>query len=535
MLVRDFSVCPRCSAPTKKATAFNNGESEFWYECTKCNTYINTYIPQEHQASVHDDTHRFLLNAGGYGSGKTTTSRQEFYKHLLLTPGGNTLIGANIAPQYEQTIKRDIENDVPQAFIKDSSSQKQYIDFINDHRVMFRPFDDPNKLRSYNLSMWIMVEASEIVAETFTQLKTRLRHMAATKPKLDKNGNPVTKVTKTGVHIPVVEADWRKGIIETNPDSGWVRSDVLLKSDKIYKHGNIPDEYRVIEQERDKAISTHITVSDVNEFLPPTFVEDVCKNKPLWWINRYIHGSFMYSDGLVYPTAMTSVCKTFDIPPNWKRIAAFDYGLSDDAVFLFGAVDQKENILYIYKELRVTNKSVKQLAELFHQGAKDIPTGGWITQPIIDPKSAPKRDYDKKSLSDHFLDYGISFKAGHISVDARVFRLNTYFESKCIKIMDCCTALIGELRDYKFKAQTRSGEAWSDKPQDKNNHGINALEWITMELPADPANLVYGVYDRNGLDVTNERAVREQSYVDFIFSDDDKEQTLEGPYDLTLF
>ena len=132
MLVRDFTICPRCGAPTKKATAFNNGESEFWYECTKCNTYINTYIPQEHQASVHTDTHRFILNAGGYGSGKTTTSRQEFYKHLFLTEGGNTLIGANIAPQYEQTIKRDIENDIPAAFVKDSSSQKQYIDFINE-------------------------------------------------------------------------------------------------------------------------------------------------------------------------------------------------------------------------------------------------------------------------------------------------------------------------------------------------------------------------------------------------------------------
>ena len=39
-IVRDFSVCPRCGAPTAKATALT-GESEFWYECTKCNTFIN--------------------------------------------------------------------------------------------------------------------------------------------------------------------------------------------------------------------------------------------------------------------------------------------------------------------------------------------------------------------------------------------------------------------------------------------------------------------------------------------------------------
>ena len=32
MITRDFSRCPRCGAATAKAVAFNDGESEFWYE-----------------------------------------------------------------------------------------------------------------------------------------------------------------------------------------------------------------------------------------------------------------------------------------------------------------------------------------------------------------------------------------------------------------------------------------------------------------------------------------------------------------------
>ncbi len=55
MVVRDYSRCPRCGAATAKAVAFNEGESEFWYECTRCNTFINTYIPQAHQEAVHRD------------------------------------------------------------------------------------------------------------------------------------------------------------------------------------------------------------------------------------------------------------------------------------------------------------------------------------------------------------------------------------------------------------------------------------------------------------------------------------------------
>lgn len=511
---RDFSRCPRCGAPTNIAKALTGGESEFWLECSKCNTFINTYIPQEHQALFHRDAHRFTGNFGGYGSGKTLTSREEVYKHIFLTPAGNTLIGANVQSQYEQTIKRDIEADIPAAFISASSTQKQFSDFVNGHRVMYRPFDDPNKLRSYNLSMFVIVEGSEVKGEAFTQLKSRLRNTTATVPKRDSKGEIQYKNTKTGVPIPEIQADWRKGIIESNPDAGWIRSDVLMKSSDIKKHGRILDTYAVLAEEADPATSSHVTATDANEFLPPTFIDDLIKNKPVWWVNRYVFGSFLYAEGLVYPSAMRYVCKSFEIPKHWKRIVAADYGLSDDFVYLFGAVDEKENILYIYKEVRTNNRSVEELAKIFHQETGDIPVGAWICSPILDPKSAPKRDYDKKSLADHFIDYGIYFKPGHINVDARIYRLNTYLESGKIRIMDCCKGLITELRDYKFKSRSSDSAGWDDKPEDKNNHAINPLEWIVMELPADPRNLVHGIYNKKGEDLTEEQedTARETAY-----------------------
>ena len=155
----------------------------------------------------------------GVDNGKTLTSRQELYKHIFLTPGGNTIIGANVASQYEQTIKRDIEADLPKAFIRYFNTQKQYMDLINGHRIMYRPFDDPNKLRSYNVSMFIMIEGSEIKRESFTQLKTRLRNMTAAH-QLVIDGVPQFRQAPNGVPIPVYDADWRKGIIESNPDAG---------------------------------------------------------------------------------------------------------------------------------------------------------------------------------------------------------------------------------------------------------------------------------------------------------------------------
>ena len=536
--IRNFSKCPRCGAPTEKSKAWSGADSEFWYNCTQCNTYINTYVPQLHQAAVHKDHHRYTGNFGGYGTGKTTTSREEIYKHLFLTPGGNTLIGANVSSQYEQTLKRELEADIPSEFIENYNTQKNYMDLINGHRVMYRPFDDPEKLRSLNLSMFVIIEASETKPTVLTQLKTRLRNTAATTPLRDDGGNILYRVTKSGVQIPQIQADWRKGIIESNPDSGWIKSDILLVSDEISTYGPITDEYGVLPEQRDPVISSHIAATEVNEFLPRNFINELCKNKPMWWVNRYVFGSFLYAEGLVYPSAMRCILRPeeeFEVPKHWKRIVAYDYGLADDSVFLYGAIDEEHNLLYIYREVRINNKNVEELAKLFHENAKDIPTGGWARQPIIDPKSGAKRDYEKKTLIDHFLDYGISFKPGAISLDARIYRLTTYFEAGKIRIFPSCKGLVKELQEYKFKAKAFDTMGWDNKPEDKNNHAINPLEWIVMDLPADPNKLVYGIYDPAGRDVTRTQEQLDQEYALFAISEDSSGSDADEFYNSTAY
>lgn len=392
--------CPRCGSSWTSTPSISGSPSEFWRRCSnpKCNTYLNTYIPQEHQFDFHKDSHRFTGNFGGYGSGKTLTSREEIFKHFFITPSGTTLIGANVMSQYEQTLKRELEADLPAAFVRRINTQKAYIDLINGHRIMYRPFDDPEKLRSYNLTQFVILEASEVTPQAFVQLKTRLRNMHGMVPKHDKEGNIKYKITKNGGRIPIPAFDWRRGIIESNPDAGWIRDDVLLVSDRIYKHGTIMDRYEQLDAEKDPHISTHVTSTDANEYLPSDFIEMNTKNKPAWWIQRYIYGSFLYSQGAVYPSTPMAVEDPINIPSNWKRLIAFDYGLVDDSVFIFAAIDDTKGIVHIYKEVRTKDRNVEQLANIYHKNIEDIPSGGLLTAPIIDPKSGPKRDFDKKLL-----------------------------------------------------------------------------------------------------------------------------------------
>lgn len=488
--------CPRCNAPLIPTVSISGAPSTDWLECSNnvCNTYVDMYHPMEHQASVHLDSHRIIGNFGSYGTGKTKTSEKEIEKHIFITPNANILLGANITSQYEQTLLRDFEKSFPQAFMESRSQQKGYIDFINGARLMLRPFDDPDKLRSNNYSLVVMLEASEINADAFHQLKTRLRNTAATNE----------------------EWDWRKLICESNPDSGWIRTDVLLVSDSITQHGRFADEDYLKQQDPmtiDNSISTHIASSDVNHYLPPDYIAVNSKNKPDWWVKRFLHGSFLFAEGLVYPHAINCVVPTPRDSegkplgpkhfPDWRILVAHDYGLMDEATFVYAAVDKKRNKLIVYKCDHTNNAPLKELANIFRNGTKDIAFGQMYTTPIIDPKNN-KRDYNKKDLISHYQDYGITFKPGFINVDARIIRLNDYIESGCLEIWDCCEFLIKELKDYKFKTKTLNDKDSKNKPVDAGNHAINALEWIGMELPANPSRLSLTGYDEYGRPIAEE-------------------------------
>ena len=523
-------ICPRCYSKLRPTISISGAPSTDWLECSNpvCNTFVDMYHPMEHQRSVHEDSHRIIGNFGSYGTGKTKTSEKEMEKHIFLTPNANILLGANITSQYEQTLLRDFEKSFPQAFLKGRSVQKGYLDFINDARLMLRPFDDPDKLRSNNYSLVIMLEASEINADAFHQLKTRLRNNAAT------HYDP-----QTGAMY-----DWRKLICESNPDSGWIRTDVLLVSSQITQHGKYAqDSYdnAVDPMSIDQSISSHVASTDVNHYLPADYIQVNSKNKPIWWIKRFLHGSFAFAEGLVYPNAVNCIVKTPRDPdgnpltpkhfPDWKILIAHDYGLMDEATFVYAAVDKKRNKLIVYRVDHTNNAPLKDLVALFQKGAKDINFGQLYTTPIIDPKNN-KRDYNKKDLISHYQDYGITFKPGHVNVDARIVRLNDYIEAGCLEIWDCCDFLITELKDYKFKPKTLDDKDAKNVPIDARNHAINALEWIGMELPANPNKLSLTGYDEYGRPIDPEEG--EQQEETWQLSDDDESDTEE--YDQsTLF
>lgn len=485
--------------------------------------------PLPHQKDFHLDPHQIKGNFGGFGTGKSLASIQEVMKHLLITPQAHFMVTANISYQYEQTFKKEFERDIPKAFVLDYSIRHQTMLLHNHALLSYRPLDDAKKLRSNNLTGFLVIEGSETKAEGFHELKTRMRNTAATTQALDEEGYPLFRHSPDGSPIPVIAHDWRKGIVESNPDAGWIKTDLLLVSDEIFYSGKILEDHNeeINPDDKDPLISSHIASTHVNSYLPTNYIEMVTKNKPDWWVNRYIRSSFMYAEGLVYPKARTAIVPSFPVPTSWKRIVAFDYGLHDNACFLFGAIDDDNGILYFYKEVVLNNANIEEIATVFKEASKDVPIGGWYCSPIIDAKSN-NRDYNKKDLATHFREYGIYFKPSQINLDARIMRLNTYFETGRAKIFSTCSYFINEILNYKFEERTLDDAKKKIKPRDLNNHAVNPAEWIVMELPVNPANLQYGVYDNRGRELTREE--KEYEATPWQLRDEIKEEVNYGDF-----
>jgi phage terminase large subunit len=141
--------------------------------------------------------------------------------------------------------------------------------------------------------VWVE-EAAEVSFDYIVQLQTRLRNHATNHHQM---------------------------ILSTNPDLGHVRTEFLLKADKIYGSERA---YFVPEEDKNENIAVHIASTRLNKYLPADYFHSVSKGKEIWWIERYLNASFEYAEGAVYSTFGDHIVKPFEIPSHWERMGGAD-------------------------------------------------------------------------------------------------------------------------------------------------------------------------------------------------------------------
>lgn len=472
-------------------------EGKMYSVCDMCNASEIHYKPQPHQREFHNDPHTFKAIFGAYGSGKTTTAVIELIRHALSVANGLSAMLAPTLQMLKETSYLELLKFLPHTHIESESRTRgnEYVLLKNGHKILLLPSNDADKIRSLNLTAFYLEEASNAKFDVFIELTARTRNKAA-----------IQYATHPETNEPVMEYDadrkvYRQkikksrllGIVCSNPDVGWIRTEILLKSDKVFADVTYPR-----MEDHNPFLSTHLHSSYQNKYLDPDFQVRIGRGKPDWWVKRYIYGSFDYSEGMVYPQIGDAIVEPFIIPGNWKRMFSVDFGLRDPTVMLAAAIDPEDGILYIYDEHYEAEKPVSHHAKKMKEMLNRTPPGMNYGQIIADPAGEKRGGTTMRSYFNHYAEYGLWFKKGNNQIEAGIMKVYTYFELKKLRIMSNCVQTIKEARAYKYKDDSVDNtKNRGERPVDAFNHAMDALRYMIQELPDDPDNMVSEVYEGN--------------------------------------
>lgn len=467
-------LCPKCKfSVLQEDISFSGKPCEFFVYCPNCNAHICTYKPMPHQEAFHRDEHMKKLYAGGFGSAKTYTCGMEFIAYALQIPNGAGLIGAATWGQAADTCLKFITDNLPAALVARSNQDKVNwnIDLINGFKISAKALDKEGKIRSANLNIIWVEEASEVSYNIIVYIAARLRNKTA----YFKGKNRL------------------KMLLSSNPDVGWLATDWLMCSDVIHYHGDVVDRYTVLPEKQDKTIVTHISATSANTYLPPDYEENLAKNKPTWWVNRYLKGSFKYTEGLVYPNFTEWFCEPFVIPAHWKRITGTDFGRRDPTAHLVAALDPINMIIYVYDEVEETLDD-KTLDEVILQIKRkhNFPEYLLAYPHQCDPRGRNSDQVSGQSWIDAYRQRGLFMQPAvdceGNSLAPTILKVQEYANAGKLKFFNNLVKLRDSLSKYRYPKRDveDADKNQGEKPMDKYNHLPDALRYMLSPFEAFP-------------------------------------------------
>jgi PBSX family phage terminase large subunit len=467
--------CPICH--TGEVTV---GDDVFYGKCDNCGATLIDYVPLQHQEAFHKSKARYRLNIGGFGSGKTTASVAEVAFHCFERKNSKVLITAISLKQIRDAVMPELMKFLPPWHIKKyTTNPTPNIKLNNGSEILIYSSENPDNLRSLNLTGFYIEEASGVKYEIFDQLTTRLRNKAGII--YDENGK---------------EVDYRfMGILSTNPEDGWIKDEFLLRSGRIVTSPSIDiNIYKpLLKEPLEKHYHSFISSTRDNSNLPKTYLEGMCAGKNERWIRKYVDCYLDNKEGAVYPDYTRHIVEPFPIPNEWKRLVGFDPGYNDPTAIPKGAIDPRTGIIYIYDDYEVEGMPVS-----FHaKRLKDDIHGLSLLIPIqADPSVQKRNDRDGVSYADYFRQRsGIYLEPANNDILYGIEKVRDYMENGKLKFFSSCNNLKVEAMNYVYPKKENNT---NDLPVDKYNHLWDAIRYIVAKLPRDP-NRLNAIYIQNDM------------------------------------
>jgi PBSX family phage terminase large subunit len=408
---------------------------------------------------------KYIAYVGGVGSGKTMIGCITMIIMAVQYPG-DYLICRQFLPELKITTLKTFLEICPPELIKEYRVADGIVKLkaVNgqDSTIIFRQLEDPDKLRSLNLSGFYIDEASQVSEAAFMLLQGRLRGKGL-----------------------------RKGFLTSNPNGhDWIYS-WFVKQDHFNKE-EAKKQYALV-----KAPSTE------NIHLPEGYVESMLASWSEDRIRREIEGSFDAFEGQIYSEFRRDVhvVPPFAIPSDWIRVMGMDHGYRNHAAAVWGAVDYDENI-YIYKEFYEREWLIEEICKGHKKtnkpGIIEMCKGEKITQARIDPSVRATRGatgfsdwdvYQENLPRDFPLMLANNDVATGIDRVKSYMKINPNTNKPRVFVFSSCTNLLNEIAQYRYKEtmHTQVGKiAEKEAPVKVNDHLMDAFRYLIMSRPQPP-------------------------------------------------
>ena len=278
----------------------------------------------------HDYSLDVAVYQGGYGSGKTFAGSLLGILLALKFPGIRGLVGAQtytlVRDTTLQTYFEHLDNfGFTEGKDYDWSSSLQKLTFKNGSEILFRHFDEPNKLKSLNLGFVEIEEMSDIPYDTFKMLLGRMRQ----------------KVKKSW-------KDFTYRIFgHTNPETcrGWVY--------KTFKENKSPN-YRLIS-----APTTQ------NIYLPKGFCDELKKVYDEQYYNIFVLAqNGEYNNGLVIKDFSDENIKEITYQPEMDLHISCDFNV-DPMCWVFA--HKTDDKVFYFDEIAMENTTTAKACDEFYR------------------------------------------------------------------------------------------------------------------------------------------------------------------------
>lgn len=415
---------------------------------------------KQQQVDFIGSCEQFPAYIGAVGTGKSTSLIAKALFHSKESPGN---LGVIVRRQFTDLRNSTIKDFESYTGLKVNESTHE-CKLPNGSSILFIHGDVLDTLKNINCGWFGIEQAEEFPDDTaFQFLKMRLRR----------------------------KVEFRTGFIIANANGhNWIW--------RIWKKDGPPKNHELIE-------ANTLDFADIHA---PDYIENL-KTLPDKLYRRYVLNSWEEAEGLVFDEwdEAKHLVNPIDIPDTWEQGFVLDHGFRNPTAVLYYAIDH-DGTIWLHNEHYEREKPVSYHAALI-KGSVKRPTG--YADPSIFSKTQSKGNY-VLSIADEYQEFGVTLvPAMREEETARIARVNEFLKAGRIKVIRTCSNFINEISNWKWEAPKGTAVNLKERPQDKDNHLMDCLQYLICSRFGAPAHREAPVKDNTAAFYINKVLKSQQS------------------------